>query len=87
MIHGEADNYIKPDMARELFKRATGLKVFWVVSNAKHNQAINLAGAEYAQKVVGFFDVHLSGLEPATVPAERPEPLPSLTESAVAAPA
>jgi len=87
MIHGEADSYIKPDMARELFKRASGLKVFWVVSNAKHNQAINMAGDEYAQKVVSFFDVHLSGLEPVTVPVERLEPLPSLVDSAVAAPA
>lgn len=85
MIHGGDDAYIKVDMAREVFKRAAGPKQFWVVPGAKHNQAINVAGFEYSQRVVSFFDLHLAGIEPATVPAEPLDDLPTLTEGAVAA--
>ena len=53
--------------------------------NAKHNQAINIAGEEYAEKVVSFFDLHLAGLEPATVPVEPIEELPDLSERAAVA--
>jgi uncharacterized protein len=60
MIHGEADSYIKQEMARTLFRRATGVKDFWVVPKARHNQAISVAGDEYAKRVIGFFDAHLA---------------------------
>jgi len=63
MIHGGGDTYIKPEMARSLFDRASGSKVFWVVPNAKHNQAQIIAADEYANKVVQFFDLHLGGQE------------------------
>jgi pimeloyl-ACP methyl ester carboxylesterase len=59
MIHGEADSYIKVEMARALFRRATGPKEFWAVPGARHNQSISVAGAEYARRVVAFFDRHL----------------------------
>jgi len=60
MIHGEADSYIKVEMARALFRRATGPKEFWAVPGAKHNLSINVAGPEYARRVVAFFDEHLT---------------------------
>jgi uncharacterized protein len=61
MIHGEGDTYIKPDMARTLFERATGApKKLWIVPKAKHNQALHVAGDEYARTVVQFFDAHLA---------------------------
>src|SRR5262245_26465905 len=59
MIHGEADSYIKLEMARALFRRARGPKDLWAVPGAKHNQAIAFAGPEYARRVVAFFDQHL----------------------------
>jgi fermentation-respiration switch protein FrsA (DUF1100 family) len=65
MIHGEADTYIKPDMAQALFERVGGPKDLWVVPRAKHNQAIAVAEDEYARRVVEFFDRHLGGLTPA----------------------
>ncbi|MCS6866210.1 MAG: alpha/beta hydrolase, partial [Gemmata sp.] len=67
MIHGEADTYIKPDMARKIFDRATGEpKKLWIVPKAKHNQALHVAGAEYHRMVVEFFDRFLAEqLEPA----------------------
>ncbi len=67
MIHGEADTYIKPDMARKIFDRATGEpKKLWIVPKAKHNQALHVAGEEYNRMVVEFFDRFLAGqFEPA----------------------
>lgn len=59
MIHGEADTYIKVEMARALFRRTAGPKVFWAVPGARHNQAVAVAGPEYARRVVAFFDQHL----------------------------
>lgn len=61
MIHGDADTYIRPEMARALFGRAKGPKELWVVPKAKHNQALTVAGDEYHARVVAFFDAHLAG--------------------------
>lgn len=60
MIHGGADNYIKPAMAQALFDRAGPPKEFWLVEGAKHNQAITVAGDEYRRRVLGFFEKHLA---------------------------
>jgi pimeloyl-ACP methyl ester carboxylesterase len=60
MIHGGADNYIKPDMARALFDRAGEPRDFWLVEGAKHNQAMNVANGEYQRRVLAFFDTHLA---------------------------
>lgn len=60
MIHGGGDTYIKPEMARSVFNRAREPKEFWLVENAKHNQAIQLAGAEYHRRVCEFFEKHLA---------------------------
>jgi alpha-beta hydrolase superfamily lysophospholipase len=61
MIHGGADNYIKPDMARALFDMARQPKEFWLVDKAKHNQSIHLAADDYKKRVLAFFDKHLAG--------------------------
>ena len=60
MIHGEGDTYIKPEMARSIFERASGTKKLWVVPKAKHNQALHVAGEEYTRMVMEFFDTHLA---------------------------
>lgn len=60
MIHGEGDTYIKPEMARSLFERATGRKKLWLVPKAKHNQALHVAAEEYNRTVVEFFNRHLA---------------------------
>jgi pimeloyl-ACP methyl ester carboxylesterase len=74
MIHGEADTYIKPEIARELFESAREPRTFWLVDGAKHNQALHVAGEEYHQRLVDFFTQHLSPtLEPE--PAEQLAPV------------
>ena len=64
MIHGEKDNYIKPDMARSLFNQACSPKELWIVPKAKHNQAAQIAGDEYSRRIREFFDANLAGAAP-----------------------
>jgi pimeloyl-ACP methyl ester carboxylesterase len=66
MIHGGADTYIKPEMARALFDTVRGPKEFWLVDGAKHNQAIHVANGEYQQRVLAFFQRHLAADSPTT---------------------
>jgi fermentation-respiration switch protein FrsA (DUF1100 family) len=76
MIHGGGDTYIKPEMAQKLFALAREPKEFWIVDGAKHNQALNVAGDEYRQRVLTFFHSHLSpsaGLPLATADANLAE--------------
>jgi fermentation-respiration switch protein FrsA (DUF1100 family) len=68
MIHGGADNYIKPEMAKALFEYAREPREFWLVGGAKHNQAVNVANGEYRRRVLAFFDAQLGGPRAASVP-------------------
>lgn len=69
MIHGLADTYIKADMASRLFEIAREPKELWLVENAKHNQSLQVAGEEYRQCVLRFFEKHLAS--PALTPPQR----------------
>ena len=60
MIHGLADTYIKAEMTTQLFALARAPKELWLVDNAKHNQALQIAGEEYRQRVLRFFETHLA---------------------------
>jgi predicted alpha/beta hydrolase len=66
MIHGQADTYIKADMASRLFEIAGEPKELWLVENAKHNQSLQVAGEEYPQRVLRFFEAHLAEKTAAT---------------------
>jgi fermentation-respiration switch protein FrsA (DUF1100 family) len=77
MIHGEADTYIKPDMARTLFDEAREPKEFWLVEGAKHNGALHAAEKEYRDRVLRFFARHLDGGRAAPVRVGgSPPPVP-----------
>jgi hypothetical protein len=77
MIHGGADAYIKPEMAESLFKKARHPKEYWLVDGAKHNQALQVAGEEYRQRVLKFFETHLTPKEEESSPVRirKREPL------------
>ena len=77
MIHGGSDTYIKPDMARTVFARAEAPKEFWLVEGAKHNQAIQVAGVEYQERVLQFFLEQLAGMKPGQRKAAPKTDLPS----------
>jgi alpha-beta hydrolase superfamily lysophospholipase len=70
MIHGEADTYIKSEMAQTLFRYARPPCELWLVPGAKHNQALQIAGQEYRQRVLSFFEQHLAAL-PGPEPSAR----------------
>ena len=60
MIHGEKDSYIRPSMAKALHDAAREPKDFWLVSGARHNQNLEIAGEEYTRRVREFFDEYLA---------------------------
>ena len=80
MIHGGGDTYIKPEMAFTLYQKARDPKDLWIVENAKHNQAHQVARDDYQRRVLEFFDRHLGTPQPA--PVEPPAPAPALVEAA-----
>lgn len=65
MIHGEADTYIKPEMAQRLFERARRPKELWLVKGAKHNQSFHVVSEDYKERVLAFFEANL---QPRTSP-------------------
>jgi hypothetical protein len=86
MIHGEQDTYIKPDMGRSLAALANGGCEFWLVEGAKHNHALHVAGAEYHDRVLRFFERHLAAAE-ALSAADEDTPAPAQQESQLCVPA
>jgi pimeloyl-ACP methyl ester carboxylesterase len=72
MIHGGSDTYIKPDMAQKLFALARQPKELWLVEGARHNQALAIAGEEYHQRLLTFFQTHLARSDAGAVPREAP---------------
>jgi pimeloyl-ACP methyl ester carboxylesterase len=81
MIHGGSDTYIKPEMAQKLFGLARGPKELWIVDGAKHNQALQLAGDQYGQRVLAFFQAHL-GVGSVPLPVPTPTQLPGYSSRA-----
>jgi pimeloyl-ACP methyl ester carboxylesterase len=63
MIHGQHDRYILPDMAKKLFDLARPPKEFWLIPGAKHNMGLQVAPAEYRQRVRDFFDRYLANIK------------------------
>jgi pimeloyl-ACP methyl ester carboxylesterase len=60
MVHGKADGYIRPEIALDLHHAAPkSLCRLWMVENAKHNQAIDVAEDEYKVNTSEFFLEHL----------------------------
>ena len=56
LVTGERDNYVHPDVARELVRciHSSAAQV-WTVPRAKHNKARNVAAAEYDRRLTAFF--------------------------------
>jgi uncharacterized protein len=83
MIHGRADTYIKPEMAKTLFDLAGEPRELWLVDGAKHNQALQVATTEYQRRVLEFFERHLCPDDPRpTLPGVVPAPAAAAKELA-----
>lgn len=59
MIHGGADSYIKPELARDIFDVAREPKELWIVPEAKHNQAVVCEPEEYQRRTRAFLASYL----------------------------
>ena len=63
-IHGQRDSYISVEQAHYLHDLAAGPKSLWIVPDARHNQAVAVKPAEYAQRTVDFFNRYLYSQQP-----------------------
>ena len=55
LIHGERDGYVPVDMARKLRRRVGRNCKLWVVSNARHADAVEKAQDKYLDRTTRFF--------------------------------
>lgn len=58
-IHGQLDDQIPYRDSVELFQAANEPKELWLIENAGHGSTRAMAGPEYEQRVLEFFDQHL----------------------------
>jgi pimeloyl-ACP methyl ester carboxylesterase len=79
MIHGEADTYIKPDMAKSLYAKCKSkVKELWLVPKAKHNQAPQVDPERYHAKLIQFFKAHCGRSPTSAVDTPTPHPVDEL---------
>ena len=72
-IHGRADSKISYRQAHTLYRLASEPKEIWIVHDARHNEAIRVAGPEYRRRVGDFLASHLGAPRPVTSPAPGPK--------------
>lgn len=58
-IYGDRDPYIDRSTAEGLYARAGEPKALWIVSGARHNEGLLVAGEDYRERVAAFFRQNL----------------------------
>lgn len=61
LISGKRDSYVRPTISKQLCQAIGGSCESWIVPKAKHNKSRELAPADYDQRIVSFFETHLTG--------------------------
>jgi hypothetical protein len=74
MIHGAKDTYIPVELTEKIFGLARQPKELWIVADARHNQAINLATEAYHARLSQFFQKTLGNGELAVAEEEAEFP-------------
>jgi len=59
ILHGLADDYVRPEFAKELYADANEPKELVLVEGANHGEVSAVMGDAYGVKVNGFVDAHL----------------------------
>ena len=54
-IHGERDNYISVNQARQLYERANEPKELWTIPKARHNESVLVNPEGYEKRITAFF--------------------------------
>ncbi len=55
IIHGDHDRTIPYRLGHELYEAAPGPKTLWTVKGADHNDLVDIAGAEYRERLSRFY--------------------------------
>jgi len=71
LVHGEKDTYVEKAQAQLLYKAAGGPKELWIVPQADHNRAVDVAPTEYSRRIVRFFQTSMGVTEPVVTTAAR----------------
>lgn len=56
LIHGDRDQLIPVEMARELYRACRSQKGLWIVRGANHAESFYLEPEEYMRRMLAFFD-------------------------------
>jgi pimeloyl-ACP methyl ester carboxylesterase len=59
LIAGQRDNYVKPEITKEIARRVGGNAQIWIAPKAKHNCARSENKEEYDRRIVEFVEQHL----------------------------
>jgi fermentation-respiration switch protein FrsA (DUF1100 family) len=62
-VAGDEDPVVPEEMSRRLYAAASEPKALWIVHGAAHGDYARVAGADYARRLVGFWDRALLGRE------------------------
>jgi pimeloyl-ACP methyl ester carboxylesterase len=62
-IAGDADPIVPPDSSERLYSVASEPRELWIVHGAVHGGYAQVAGEEYARRLLAFFDRALLGLD------------------------
>ena len=54
-IHGSADNFVRPNMAEEMFSKKEGTKELYLVQGAQHAKSINSDRNTYEEVIMNFY--------------------------------
>jgi len=60
VLHGTADDLIKPAYSEAVWAQANDPKQLWLLQGARHSDMVEVGGLEYRRRVVGFFEDHLA---------------------------
>ena len=55
-LHGDRDEVVPLRLGQELFAAAQGIKTFWVIPGAGHNNIVQVAGPEYREHLTAFYE-------------------------------
>jgi len=54
-MHGDRDEVVPLRLGQELFEAAQGVKTFWLIPGAGHNDILEVAGDEYRRRLQTFY--------------------------------
>jgi pimeloyl-ACP methyl ester carboxylesterase len=62
LVTGTKDEHAGPHEARRLLSRCTGPKALWLVPDAQHCDVFEVAGKEYAERVLAFLEKYMTNV-------------------------